>query len=43
MPTVHPGTRGVIKTNFHPDPNGWYGTNTVTREASPTLYLVTRR
>jgi hypothetical protein len=35
--------RKVINLRFHPDPNGWYDTNTVTREASAALYLVTRR
>jgi hypothetical protein len=43
MPSVLSAAQSVIQSKVHPDPNGWYGTNTVTPEASPTLYLVTRR
>jgi hypothetical protein len=33
----------VIDFDIHPDPNGWYVAKTVTPEALPTLYYMTRR
>ena len=37
-PTVPRSAPGVIIRQIHPDPNGWYASDIVTREAGWALY-----